>query len=70
VIVPVTRKRVKMAPYGGKGGILHLPTSFFCFYYEHIINYPGSRGSLRGERNERRKGRAAGHIGCKSHFHT
>ena len=23
-IVPVSRKRVKMAPYGGKSGILHL----------------------------------------------
>jgi hypothetical protein len=25
---------------------------------------------LRGERIERREGRASGHIGCKSHFHT
>ena len=32
--------------------------------------YPGSRDSLRGERIERREGRASGHIGCKSHFHT
>jgi hypothetical protein len=40
-----------MAPYGGKGGILHLsyprnefgdPNFFFCFYSEHIINFtPG-----------------------------
>jgi hypothetical protein len=40
-----------MAPYGGKGGILHLSylrnefgdsKFFFCFCYEHIINFtPG-----------------------------
>ena len=42
VIVPVTRKRFKMAPYGG---LSHLwnefgdPQLFFCFYYEHIINF-------------------------------
>jgi hypothetical protein len=28
-------------------------------------DYPGSRGSLRGERNERRERRASGHIDCK-----
>ena len=33
-------------------------------------HYPRSRGSFRGEINERREGRASGHIGCKSHFHT
>jgi hypothetical protein len=47
-IVPVTRKRGKMAPYGGKGGVLHLsylryefddPNFFFRFYHEHIINF-------------------------------
>jgi hypothetical protein len=36
----------------------------------NALIYPGSRCSLRGERNERREGRASGHIGCKSHFHT
>ena len=46
MLVPVTRKRVKMAPYRGKGvTILHLSylenefgdtNFFFCVYYEHF----------------------------------
>jgi hypothetical protein len=38
----------------------------FCWFNA----YPGSRGSLQGEINERREGRAPGHIGRKFHFHT
>jgi hypothetical protein len=43
-----------------------------CIKFSRFEFYPGSRGSLRGKRNERREGRASGHIaiGCKSHFHT
>ena len=37
----------------------------FCWFNA----YPGSRGSLQGEINERREGRASGHIGRKFHFH-
>jgi hypothetical protein len=46
------------------------------FLHTHAIipalasSYPGSRGSLQGKRNEKREGRASGHIGCKSYFHT
>ena len=38
----------------------------FCWFNA----YPDSRGSLQGEINERREGRASGHIGRKFHFHT
>jgi hypothetical protein len=34
------------------------------------VKIPFSRGSVRGEINERIEGRASGHIGCKTHFYT